>query len=61
VSKVLEECSLETDPELNDARDFVARIWKRATANESSSDDEPEVTKGSKVAIDGSGNVTIVN
>lgn len=30
VVKVLEERSLETDPELNEAREFVSRIWARA-------------------------------
>ena len=30
VAKVLEERSLETDPELKDARQFVSSIWARA-------------------------------
>lgn len=30
VAKVLEERSLETDPELKEARDFVSAIWSRA-------------------------------
>jgi hypothetical protein len=30
VEKVLEERKLETDPELQDARDFVKRIWEKA-------------------------------
>jgi hypothetical protein len=32
VAKVLEERSLETDPELDEARDFVSRMWSRARA-----------------------------
>ena len=30
VEKVLEERSLETDPELQDAREFIGEIWSKA-------------------------------
>jgi hypothetical protein len=30
VEKVLEERDLETDSELQDARDFIGKIWKKA-------------------------------
>jgi hypothetical protein len=34
VAKVLEERSLETDSELEEARDFVSKIWTRARPKE---------------------------
>jgi hypothetical protein len=37
VAKVLEERSLETDPELKEARDFVSTIWARARPKETAS------------------------
>jgi hypothetical protein len=37
VAKVLEERSLEADPELKDARDFVSAIWERARPRETAS------------------------
>ncbi|SHL55211.1 ATP-dependent nuclease [Bradyrhizobium lablabi] len=41
VAKVLEERSLETDPELKDAREFVAKLWERARPNISEAEEQP--------------------
>jgi hypothetical protein len=43
VEKVLEERDLQADDELRDARDFVAKIWKRARPAEVPSEDPESV------------------
>lgn len=43
VAKVLEERSLETDPELKEARDFVSKIWARA---------RPDIVDGAEKGLD---------
>lgn len=43
VEKVLEERDLETDSELQDARDFIGKIWKKA---------KPPSTKRDRPAAD---------